>query len=424
LYRVYRWLTFILEPFVENYLKKRLKRGKEHPQRYLERRGMTVVKRPQGVVVWLHAASVGETQSLLKLMSLLLKYRPNIHLLITTGTVTSAEYLEDKLPERAIHQFIPYDVADWVDRFIENWKPDLALWAESELWPNLIYAIHQRHIPLVLLNAHLSDRSYERWKRMKSVSRFMLGRFSLCLAQSKEQSKRLQNLGAKNVKVTGNIKFSAASLPFEQKHFEDLQQCFSGRSVWLMASTHSGEEKAALYVHQQLKKTYPDLLTIIVPRHPERGGEVVSLAQEHNCVAAQRSCDDSVDSLTDVYVADTLGELGLFYRLSEIVFIGGSLVPIGGHNAIEAAQLDSAVLYGPHMHKARQTDQILKEHKASMQVMTREELSQAVCDLLQDSGKRAEMIKNARYAVESQDKVLDDVYEQLQSYLPPKEDQE
>lgn len=344
----WRWSAAALAPLLPAYLGRRARRGKEVADRLPERAGHGAA-RPEGRLVWLHAASVGETLSILPLAEALAARDPALSILVTTGTVTSATLLARRLPPalapRVMHRFVPLDVPSWVARFLDGWRPDLALLVESELWPNMIEAAAARAIPLALVNARMSDRSARWWARAPALARRLLGRFALVLAQTEADAARLAALGAA-AGCWGNLKYAAPPLPADEGELARLRALVGDRPAWLAASTHPGEEALVLAAHRRLAPAHPGLLTIIVPRHPERGAEVAALAT--GLPAARRAAGQDPTPATAVLVADTLGELGLFYRLARLAFVGGSLVPHGGQNPLEPARLGCPVLTGPH----------------------------------------------------------------------------
>ena len=272
----YNILMRVSTPFLQRYLQKRARAGKEDPARSAERRGVADTARPAGKLVWFHAASVGESLSLLSLIAQTRKSYPAVHVLVTTGTVTSAKLMAERLPQGAIHQYVPVDHPVWVARFLDHWQPDLALWAESELWPNLLRSVQARNIPAVLLNARMSKASFRTWSRVKGTAARLLSTFDLCLAQNTAEADRLRKLGAKHVKVSANLKYAAAPLPFDADALADMRAQIATRPVILWASTHAGEEAMAMRVHQALSPQAADLLTIVVPRHPVRGAEITA----------------------------------------------------------------------------------------------------------------------------------------------------
>ncbi len=345
---LWRWGTRCAAPLLPLYLRARLRRGKEWPDRLAERRGEGAA-RPAGRLVWLHAASVGETLSILPLLQALADRAADLSLLVTTGTVTSATLLQQRLPPalqaRVQHRFVPLDVPAWAARFLDDWRPDLAGFIESELWPNLIAAARARGIPLALVNARMSLRSATRWRMADALAAELLGSFRLVLAQSADDAARLRALGAPLVQAPGNLKYAAAPLPADAARLAELRDAIGARPVLLAASTHAGEETQVAAALAALRPRHPDLLGIIVPRHPERG---VALAEELG--APRRSAGAMPGPRDTLYIADTLGELGLFYRLASVAVVGGSLVPHGGQNPLEPARLGCPILLGPHTH--------------------------------------------------------------------------
>src|SRR6476661_6306197 len=334
-------------PFLPLLLSYRLRRGKEDATRLKERRGETDIARPAGPLVWVHGASVGEITAVLPLIEHLCK--EGFAVLVTSGTTTSAELAQHRLPPGAVHQFVPLDVPKFAERFLDHWRPDLALFVESDLWPNLVLASAARKIPLVLLNGRLSQRSFTRWSRIPQTIGALLKRLDLCLAQSPADAERYAQLGGQRVAMTGNLKLDVPAPPAEPAAVDALRAAIAGRPVIAAASTHAGEEAAVMDAHQRLRRRFPGLLTIIVPRHPHRGAEIAELARAATLTPALRSRGETLDARTDIYVADTMGELGLVYRLSPVVFMGGSLVEPGGQNPIEPIKLGAAILHGPHV---------------------------------------------------------------------------
>jgi 3-deoxy-D-manno-octulosonic-acid transferase len=387
---IYRGGTTALGPLVALYLARRMAHGKEDPERFAERQGVASRPRPAGPLVWVHAASIGEAVSMLSLIDRLLVERPLLSVLVTTGTVTSARLLANRLPgDHAWHQYVPVDRCTYVRRFLEHWRPDLALWVESELWPNLIAESNRYGVPLLLLNGRMSAKSLRGWRRAPGLIGPLLASFDLCLAQDEAQAVRFRQLGAAGAASVGNLKAAAAPLPVDQSELARLAAALAGRTIWLAASTHPGEEDAAALVHRRLRPQHPNLLTIIAPRHPARGGEVAQQLEALGLRVARRSRDERIDRMTDIYLADTLGELGLFYRLAGIAFIGGSLAHKGGHNPIEAALLDCAILHGPDMSNTAGAAEALAAAGASIDVRDAETLAAAVGRLIDDPVERA-----------------------------------
>ncbi|MCC6598168.1 MAG: 3-deoxy-D-manno-octulosonic acid transferase [Alphaproteobacteria bacterium] len=349
---LYKALMRSGEPILGAFLKQRLKKGKENPNRIAERKGITALKRPSGRLGWIHAASVGEAQSALILIERLLNRDKDLHILLTTGTLTSSVLMEKKLPQRAFHQFYPLDHPAWVARFLNHWEPDFILWMESELWPCMLTEIRKRRIPASLVNARLSPDSLRKWRFTRSFAENILKTFQSVLCQTDLDATAFRQLGAVNVHVTDNLKYSATPLLTTPADIELVKNAVDGRPCWVYASTHKGEETLAARVHMHLKETFPNLLTILIPRHPERRADIAATLKSTQLALQLRGETRTPPAAeTDIYIADTLGELGLFYRIAPIACIGRSFSDDGGggHNPIEAAQLDCAVLHGPHV---------------------------------------------------------------------------
>ncbi len=415
--RLYRLLTDAAGPALRLHLRYRIGRGREDPQRIGERLGETSRGRPPGRLVWLHAASVGESMSVLGLIRRLRDERRDLALLVTTGTVTSARLLAERLPAGALHQYAPLDHMAWVKRFLDHWRPDLALWVESELWPNLLSETQSRGIPVALLNGRMSDRSFARWRRAPGFIAPLLGRFALVLAQDERHAKRFAALGAKKARCVGNLKFAVLPLPAAADGLATLRAAIGERPVWLAASTHPGEETIVASVHRLLRPTHPGLLTIIAPRHAERGKEIAASLASRGHAVALRSLAQPIADATHIYLADTMGELGLFYRLAGIAFLGGSLVRHGGHNPIEAAQLDCAILSGPHVDGFAEIYDRLERAGGARIVADAAGLAQAVAALLADPVRRTREAEAAAELVFSEARALDAVMAELRPLI-------
>ncbi len=413
----YRAATGITSIAVRVYLGLRARRGKEDPLRMAERRGIASVARPQGPLIWMHAASVGESQSVLSLVDRLLAMHAGLSVLVTSGTVTSADLLRQRLPARAFHQYVPADTIGWVRTFLGHWRPDLALFVESELWPNLIVETAARGCPLILINGRMSNRSFARWQKVPGMARALLGRFVLCLGQTEQDRERFAALGAPRCDFPGNLKYSAKPLPCDAPALEDLQQAVSGRPLWLAASTHNGEEEMAAQAHKRLCDRHARLLTIVVPRHPHRCDDIESLFGMHSLRVSRRSRGEMPGPEHDVYLADTMGELGLFYRLADIAFIGGSMASVGGHNPVEAAQLGCAILHGPDMANFRTVAADLKVADAAVEVVGVDGLASELDRLLGDDAARARLARNAARVAAQNRGALDRVMEALGPFV-------
>ncbi|MEK7246413.1 MAG: 3-deoxy-D-manno-octulosonic acid transferase, partial [Pseudomonadota bacterium] len=344
---LYRAATYLLGPIARLYLAGRLARGKENRVRFAERLGRPARARPEGRLVWVHGASVGESLSILPLVARIVETaaRPT-QVLVTTGTVTSARLMGERLAPGAFHQFAPVDLPGPVRAFLDHWRPDVAVWVESEFWPNLLSETHAREIPMALIQGRISDRSYATWRKMPGLIRRLLEGFSVCLGQSAEDALRLGQLGARAPACVGNLKFMAPPLPADERDMTRLRASFGERPVWFAASTHPGEDEMVAKAHRALEGRHPGLLTVIAPRHPERGEDVAARLKELGFRLVRRSAGEVPGPDVEIYLADTLGEFGLFYRLARAAFIGKSLVPEGGQNPLEAARLGCPILFG------------------------------------------------------------------------------
>ncbi len=415
---IYRWITVLLGPAVTWHLRRRLRRGKEDPVRFEERLGQPGRPRPAGRLIWVHGASVGEMISILPLVERLLHRDASLHALLTSGTVTSARIMADRLPGRAIHQYVPVDLPSNTARFLEHWRPDLALWVESELWPNLIHQTRARGVPMALVNARMSEKSFRRWRRLPFFIKPLLQSFQFCIAQSAPDAGRLATLGVQSVSFHGNLKAASPPLTVDPRDLHVLKTAISRRPVWLAASTHPGEEAMVAAVHQKISKHFSGLLTIVVPRHADRGGEIAAELEGRGLHVARRSLEQPISGETDIYLGDSMGEMGLYYRLAPIVFIGGSLIEHGGQNPLEAARLDSAVLFGPHMFNFTEQTAAMIEAGGAVQVDGGDALADQVEILLHDGQETGRRAKAAAVAADDGQDVVAAVLRQLAPVLP------
>lgn len=414
---LYRGLTEIGAPLIHLYMQRRLKNGKEDPARFSERRGIASRDRPEGPLAWVHAASVGEAQSALSLITKMLRARIDLHILITTGTVTSANLLAERLPPRSFHQFVPVDRHRWVQRFLDHWEPNMAVWIESEFWPNLLTQTAERNIPTVLANGRISRKSAANWRMLPGFIGDIVGGFRLCLTQTDEEAERFRALGADPVKCVGNLKFSAAALPVEENALAKVAEQVEDRPHWLATSTHPGEELLVAETHGILRERHPDLLTLIVPRHPARGAQIAKEIGIKGLRVSRRAAGEAIDRTLDIHIADTLGELGLFYRLSDIAFVGGTMTHHGGHNPLEPAQLDCAILHGPDMANFSTVAGQLAAAGATTEIGDAETLAAAVSLFLDDPDARQSAAAAAADVARSNASVVDSVIEELKPFL-------
>jgi 3-deoxy-D-manno-octulosonic-acid transferase len=413
--RVYRKLSFAMVPLSPAVINRRLKLGKEDPARVGERRGMSADVRPAGPLVWIHGASVGEVLAAAALIERLRGL--NLRILLTSGTVTSAAIVAKRFPSDVIHQYVPYDSPRYVTRFLDHWRPSLALFIESDLWPNLILSSAARRLPMVLINGRMSHRSFPRWRRVAGTISALLGRFDVCLAQSQLDAERFATLGSRNVVVTGNLKLDVPAPPADNNKLDWLVSMTRGRPVIVAASTHPGEEEILAATHRTLAGYFPNLLTVIVPRHPERGEAIARMIAASGLNASLRSHEELPTATTDIYVADTLGELGLFYRLAPIVFMGGSLVERGGQNPIEAIKLGASIVHGPHVFNFTDVYETLDAAGGARRADSQEALVKHLGQLLADPRARDAVLTASERVVGQLGGALERTLTALEPYL-------
>ena len=416
--RIYNFLIRILYPLViKRYINKRKQNGKEDIKRFNERIGRPKIKRPEGKLIWFHGASVGESLSMLPLITKLLDLYPNLHIMVTTGTVTSAELMNKRLPERAFHQYIPIDNPTFAARFLRHWKPELALWFESELWPAMLSNIKARNIPLLLINGRMSNKSFKRWQQFDFICKELLGCFTFCLGQSEEDAYRLRVLGAKEAICLGNLKYAGFQPPVDPAKREEIAAQIGNRPLWNVSSTHNDEELKIGKFLKRVQDKVPGLLTIIAPRHPNRGPEIQEALNEIGLKTALRSKGEKITDTTDVYIADTIGEVGIWYDLAPLVFIGGSLIPHGGQNFMEPSRMRDAVLVGPHMFNFTDAMNRAKKADAVIQVNDVNELEENVIQLLTNPELLEAKRSLAYNWAHGEAKVLDGIVEKVKGYI-------
>jgi 3-deoxy-D-manno-octulosonic-acid transferase len=417
-FAAYRLAGLAIRPLVPLVLAIRTARGKEVRSRTGERYGLTKLKRPEGRVIWVHAASVGETNAVMPLIGRL--SAAGFRVLFTSTTVTSATVAAQKLPPTALHQFGPLDIGPYVDRFLNHWRPEFVVFVESELWPTIITRLEENVVPLVIVNARLSERSYRGWHRVRSVAHYLFQRIGMVLAQSEEDGARFRSLGAEKVLVTGNLKFDTPPLATDPDEFDRLQTAIAQRPLWIAASTHDGEEAMVADAHRLIRERLPGVLTVLVPRHPERGNAIRDVLAARRLSVAQRSRGEPLLREIDVYLADTLGELGLFYRAAPVAFLGGSLVPHGGQNPIEPAKLVTAVLHGPHVFNFTDIYSVLDKAAPAPSVRDAPSLAAAVTSLLTAPRAAADLAAAAAKALTPLSGALDATMLALRPYIAGK----
>lgn len=419
---LYRILSILLFPFLELYLFFRVYKKKEDKKRLRERFGQPTKPRPQGDVIWLHAVSVGETNSALILIDELLRFFPKISILFTTTTLTSAAIVATKIPQfngRVIHQFLPIDSYFCVKSFFNFWQPHTAIFVESEIWPSLVDVANQMDVPTFLVNARMSEKSAAKWRLAKKFGFDIFNSFSGIFAQSLEDKTRFQKLTEREVFFFGNLKSQAQNLEFDAAELAKLKTQIGARKFWLAASTHKGEEEIILQVHQLLKKDFPDLLTILVLRHPNRAEEVKQIFAATKLV--QRSRKENLENGSEIYLVDTLGELGIFYRLAKFALIGGSLTEVGGHNPFEAIKLGCGVISGRNVKNFHEIYASLEEKNACVLVDSAEDLAATVKEFLQNEEVLQEQTNKASAAIASSENIVAQIVEKIDLILDSEE---
>lgn len=413
----YRWAGAAAYPMIGGYVAWRASKGKEDRSRRRERYGITRRARPEGPVVWVHAASVGETNAVAPLIERILGF--GIHVVLTTGTVTSAQVADRRFANRVIHQYVPLDLKPAVSNFLDHWQPDLAIIAESELWPMTILELGSRRVPQVLVNGRLSDRSFKSWKKRAFLAEALFENLAHVIAQSDVDGERFAMLGARPVTVSGNLKVDTDPPRADEKALMQLKAQIGQRKTWAAVSTHDGEERLVAEIHSLLRTRHPDLLTIIVPRHPERADALAEEFTAAGLSVARRSLGDPIRPETDILLGDTIGEMGLYLRLTEIAFVGRSLTAEGGQNPLEPAMLNTAVLAGTNVQNFREAYQRLIDAGGAKLVKDRDMLAGAVNFLLKNPETRQRMMQAGAATVEDMRGALAKTLKVLEPFLHP-----
>lgn len=409
---LYRFLSILFAPLIDAYLWIRKLNHKEDPLRFKERSGYASCARPKGSLIWLHCASVGESNSAIPLINKLLADYPKAHILFTSGTTSSAKEIAKKLPARVIHQFVPVDKFFSVKRFLSHWQPDFAIFVESEIWPNLISLTRKSGCKMALINARISEKSYKNWIFWHKFGFNILKNFDICFAQSKKDQERFRNLGLESY-FEGNLKSICVMPEIDLNKLNNLKNLIGKRKVWLAASTHRGEEELIIKTHLELKKNYPDILTIIAPRHPKRKNEITSLIPSSLSYQI-RSEDGIIADSTDIYIADTLGELGLFYNLAGIALVGGSLIDnIGGHTPYEAIKSGCVPISGSYVANFEEVYEQLKESKSCLIAINQIQLVKDLLNLLSDNILYLSILENGKKVMNSNYQILEKIINKL-----------
>jgi 3-deoxy-D-manno-octulosonic-acid transferase len=411
---LYRALSWVAGVGAGAWLDARARRGKEDAARMGERYARYGAARPIGTLVWLHAASIGESGVALTLIEALAARDPSLCFLLSTGTRTSAELVARRAPPRTTHVYAPLDRPDVVRRFFDHWRPELGVFVESEVWPNLILEAHARQIPLALVNARMSPKSLQQWRSLPAASRLLLNAFAFVSAADARTATALSDLRGQPVRALGNLKLAAPAPRVDAGARATLAAEIGARRIWLAASTHPGEDEIAIAAHDQLRRTAPDALLILVPRHPDRGEALAQLAGD----APRRSQGGRIGA-APVYVADTLGELGMLYELAPVALVAGSLLPhLKGHNPVEPAKLGSAMITGPYVESFQDLFDELFAGGGAITARTADGLAQAVTRLWSDDTARTRQLEAARAVTAKGADAAEQTLIALQALLP------
>ena len=371
IYRILINLIILISPLIIFF---RIINKKEDKIRFKEKFCFFSKKRGNGKLVWFHGSSVGEIVSIIPLIEKLEKKKSISKILITSSTLSSSKVLSKFKFKKTIHQFFPVDSNMLTKKFLNYWKPSIAIFIDSEIWPNMIFNIKENNIPLLLLNARITKKSFNRWKNIPTFSKSLFSKFNICLSQNKETCKYLKHLGAKKIKLFGNLKFSESNNEKNNNINNKLKKIFKFRKIWCAASTHNTEEKLSALAHKKLKKKYKDLITIIIPRHIQRTNDIINEAKNLNLNVQTRSLSNKINNNTDIYLVDTYGESKSFYRICKTVFLGGSLINHGGQNPIEAARFGCKIIHGPYIQNFTEVYKLLKKNKISFKIKNIEQL--------------------------------------------------
>lgn len=413
LFRLYSVLSAIALPFAARRAVAKLRHGGVAVHRAHERLGHATLERPLGSLIWFHGASVGEAKSVLPLLGRIRAVSPDTQVLLTSGTATSAEAVAPRLPDGVMHQFSPLDGTGPIARFLDHWRPDLCVLVESELWPNLLDTCARRGIPVALLNARLSDRSADGWKKFPDTAAYVLRGIAWAHCQDRRSRDHLRDMGLPHADQGTNLKSILGAPRVRPEDVDQAHHALAGRPIWVAASTHPGEEEQVLNAHRTLLRTHPNLRLILVPRHPERADQIRSLIDRAGLSLAQRSTGDGLDTNTQVYLADTMGETDLWYAISPIVFLGGSFSDVGGHTPFEPAAAHTAILHGPNYANFAEAYAAFQMKDASVQVTDAAELARDVDTLLTHPSRAAQLAANARPLAHTGTEALDNIARRL-----------
>jgi len=417
----YRFFTYLFYPLAPIYLFFRRIKKKEDSISYREKLSTIKIPSEEGFLIWFHVASVGESMSILPLIESYLQEKKINKILLTSITLSSGKILKKRFSKNAkvTHQFLPLDVPILVKKFLEHWKPNLLILIDSEIWPNLIIQTFNKKIPLLLLNARITKKSFERWKLVINFAKKVFEKFDLCIASNKDSENFLKILGAKNIKNYGNLKFSSIKNNLNKKLNSDFLNKIKNRKIWCAASTHPTEEMLCAMSHLKIKKNYNNILTIIIPRHIDRIEKIKKELSNLNLKIDLYSKWDQIDSSTDIILVDAYGETSKFYNISKSAFIGkstiASLINTSGQNPIEAARLGCKIFHGPNVSNFLEIYEYLKTLGITKEINSFDELSQALIEELEEGEVKNNNIKEK--IDDYGQNILNNVIEELKKYI-------
>ena len=375
---IYRFLINFIIIFSPIIILIRFIKKKEHPIRFKEKFCFFSDKRKKGKLIWFHGASVGELKSIIPLIEILEKNKKINQILVTSSTLSSAKIFTKFKLKKTIHQFFPIDSNFFTKKFLSYWKPNLAIFIDSEIWPNMLTNINKKSIPNILLNARITKKSFKRWNYFNSFSKKIFQCFDATFPQNKETVRYLKSLKAKNIKFIGNLKFSENEYQSKSTINLKIKKFLKNKNSWCAASTHNNEEIICAKVHLKLRKKIKNLVTFIIPRHTQRTEEIVSSLNDLNLKIHCHSSKEKIRKDTNIYIVDTYGETNSFFKACSTVFLGGSLIKHGGQNPIEAARNGCKIIYGPHIQNFKEVYELLDKNKVSNKVNNVEQLTQKV----------------------------------------------
>jgi len=413
LYKLIANIVYFFAPII---LKIRIYKKKENKNRYTEKLSIIKKERPRGKLIWFHSASVGELMSILPLLEKIEKIKEIKSILLTTNTLSSSKIFEKKIKsKKIIHQFLPFDKDIFTKKFLSHWLPNLAIFIDSEIWPNFIFNIKNKKIPLILLNARITNKTYLRWKKVSNFAKSIFSNFDICLSQNKETEKYLKNLGAKKIKNLGNLKFTKSNSIPRNKLNKNILKMFQYKKIWCAASTHKSEEIFCGRAHIELKKSLKNVILIIIPRHIHRSNEIIKELNKINLKIHVHTSKSNFNKDTDVYLVNTFGETQEFFNISKSVFLGGSIINHGGQNPIEPARKGCLIYHGPHVNNFKDVYSYLNSYKISKKINTINNLSKFLLNDLTSKKKRnIKLKKQINFMGQS---ILKNIYSEIKNLL-------